>query len=101
MTDYELRDIGVSRSGIEAAIRRNERPADDLVRQRWYRQQDGSGEAIRPNVAMCGFIVVDGARERLLPSELRRLPDAVEAFQRQDRIRKLIGTAVQNRTRQR
>ena len=36
-----------------------------------------------------------------MPSELGRLSDAVEPFQRQDRVRKLIGTAVENGARQR
>src|SRR5438094_10169718 len=37
---------------------------------------------------------------RLLPSQLRRLLDAIEPLQREDRVRKLVGAVLKDRTRQ-
>src|SRR5216683_4097582 len=42
-----------------------------------------------------------GIRRRLLPAELRRGGNAIESLQRENRIRQLVGAAVQHRAGQR
>src|SRR5258708_24825213 len=60
----------------------------------WWRRAAGAGwpAAIEPHRG--------SRRAKLLPPQLRRLLDPVEPFQRENRIRQLVGAAVQDRARQ-
>src|SRR4051812_12103118 len=87
--------ISSSSSGIA-------RPRWPAINARNTRRPSKSGRNIPTLTSSLLMVPLDaGRRSALLPPELRGLLDAIEPLQRQDRIRQLIGAAVQHRAGER